>query len=142
MKNILIILMLVVISNQAFSQKDIIGNWLTASRDAKVQIYEKDGKYFGKIIWVELKNPNDIPKDKKNPDESLRNRNIVGMNILTNFIYDGDNEWTDGEIYDPNNGKTYSCNIKLKGNKLEIRGYVGISLFGRTEVWERELEKK
>jgi len=139
MKTILIILLIVGIKNQAFSQKDLIGNWLTASKDAKVQIYEKEGKYFGKIIWVELKNPNDIPKDKKNPDESLRNRNIIGMNILTNFIYDGENEWTDGEIYDPNNGKTYSCNMKLKGNKLEIRGYVGISLFGRTEVWERDL---
>jgi uncharacterized protein (DUF2147 family) len=58
------------------------------------------------------------------------------MEILSGFTYE-DGRWTGGEIYDPKSGKTYSCNMKLKANKLEIRGYVGLSLFGRTTTWTR-----
>jgi uncharacterized protein (DUF2147 family) len=62
----------------------------------------------------------------------------LGSVILSNFVHAGGNKWEDGKIYDPNNGKKYSCNMKLKDNNtLEIRGYIGISLFGRTEVWTR-----
>ncbi len=75
--------------------------------------------------------------DLKNPDESLRSKPILGMEILRDFVYE-DGKYTDGKIYDPKSGKTYSCNMTLKDNgDLSMRGYVGISLLGRTEVWKR-----
>jgi uncharacterized protein (DUF2147 family) len=90
-------------------------------------------------VW--LKNPNDNGKpkvDKNNPDNSKRNQSVVGLLILKEFKFDGDDEWEDGDIYDPESGKTYSCYLSLKDkHNLKVRGYVGISLFGRTEVWTR-----
>ncbi|MBK6374224.1 MAG: DUF2147 domain-containing protein [Saprospiraceae bacterium] len=56
--------------------------------------------------------------------------------ILNNLIYD-DGEYTGGNIYDPKNGSTYKCYMVLDGNRLNIRGYIGISLIGRTSVWTR-----
>lgn len=119
---------------------DIVGNWLTAGKEqAKIQIYKKGEKYYGKIIW--LKNPVENGKqrvDANNPDKSKRNNLIIGLLILTDFEFDGDDEWEDGDIYDPENGKTYSCYMYLKNrNTLKLRGYIGISLFGRTETWTR-----
>ena len=76
--------------------------------------------------------------DKNNPDESLHDRGIIGLNIVEGFKYDGDNKWKSGTIYDPNKGKTYSCKAQLKGEKLKIRGFIGISVFGETTVWRRK----
>lgn len=125
----------------AFSQNAdaILGTWLNEEKDAKIQVYKTGDKYFGKIIWLKQPTEGDgkTPrKDKKNSSEALRNRPILDLVILSKFTYD-DGEWEDGEIYDPKSGKTYSSNMKLKGNKLEIRGYVGISLLGRTTAWTR-----
>jgi len=116
------------------------GTWLVQDGSAKVKIEKSGGKYSGRIAW--LKKPNDkygkAVLDNKNPEVSLQNRQILGLLLLKDFIYDGDNVWTDGTIYDPDSGKTYSCKITFKNNQLiEVRGYVGISLFGRTENWKR-----
>ena len=87
-----------------------------------------------------MKNPdkNGQPKvDSKNPDKNKQNQKIIGLVILQNFKFD-DDEWNDGKIYDPESGKTYSCNLSLNGNNtLKVRGYIGISLLGRTETWTR-----
>ncbi len=129
---------------------DVLGIWSTAGNESHVEIYKKDGKYYGKIIW--LKFPIDSttgkPKlDTKNPDPALRSRPVLGLNMLSHFVYDkGDEEWKDGEIYDPKHGKTYSCYMEFPDkknlNRLKIRGYVGFSLFGRTVYWQRVPEKK
>jgi uncharacterized protein (DUF2147 family) len=112
----------------------IVGEWLTQSKDGKILIYKQGTQYFGKIIGGNSEGR----KDTNNPDETLRNQPLIGKVILNNFVFDGKSKWEDGTIYDPNNGKTYSCVIKLKSNnQLEVRGYVGISLFGRTDVWTR-----
>ncbi|MBM2817202.1 MAG: hypothetical protein HW421_3964 [Ignavibacteria bacterium] len=138
---ILILLFIFLMTTNIFAQKEILGNWLSSKKTAKIQVYENKGKYYGKIIWLKEPNTSDNKpkKDIENPDEKLRNRPLLGLNILWNFTFDGENEWSDGEIYDPKNGKTYSCNMKLKGNKLEIRGYIGISLFGRTEYGKERI---
>jgi uncharacterized protein (DUF2147 family) len=117
----------------------IVGKWLTAKKDAKIEIFKQNNKYFGKIVWLSEPNEDGKPKvDKENPEEKLRSRPIMGLLLLKDFIYVGDNKWKDGEIYDPKSGKTYSCKMNLENpNKLEIRGYIGISLFGRTEVWTK-----
>ena len=75
-------------------------------------------------------------KDAKNPEESLKNRDVLGIELLTGFSYN-DNTYTDGKIYDPESGKTYDCKMTLTDNTLKVRGYIGISLFGRTETFER-----
>lgn len=120
---------------------DIVGFWLNQDADAKVEIYKSGDKYFGKIVW--LKTPIDpVTKkeklDSKNPDNSLKQRPILNLEILKHFVFDGDNEWNDGAIYDPKSGKTYSCLIKFEeANKLKIRGYIGVSLIGKTTYWTR-----
>jgi uncharacterized protein (DUF2147 family) len=116
---------------------DIVGIWLTSGKEpAKIQIYKSGQKYYGKIVW--LKNPleNGKPKvDENNPDKSKRNQQIIGLVILSDFKFD-DNEWDQGKIYDPENGNTYRCILTLKDNKtLKVRGYIGVSLLGRTETW-------
>lgn len=138
MKKAFLLLLLVVGSAStalAQSKADaILGEWINEKKDAKFQIFKQDDKYFGKIIW----GTGDQKKDVKNPDSKLRNRDVIGLTILKNFVFDGDNTWEDGTIYDPREGKTYSCKITQKGaNKINVRGFVGISLFGRTEVWTK-----
>lgn len=141
MKHLTFILLLTVISFAGFAQnKDaIIGKWINSSGEAHVDITKRGEKYFGKIVW--LKEPKDekgsVKTDIKNPEEGLRSKPILGLEILKNFIFD-DGKWTDGKIYDPKSGKTYSCNMTMKGNDiLNMRGYVGISLIGRSETWKR-----
>lgn len=115
------------------------GLWLNENKEAKIEIYKAGDKYAGKIVWTKDMYEADgktQKKDSKNANESLRNRTIQNMVILTGFTYD-DGEWTDGEIYDPKNGKTYKSKMKLKGNTLEIRGYVGSPVFGKTTSWSR-----
>jgi uncharacterized protein (DUF2147 family) len=119
--------------NHSGNPDAVVGTWLTSDKNGKIQIYKEGNKYFGKIVWGK-----ENRKDTHNPDPALRSRDLLGSVILSNFVHAGGNKWEDGKIYDPNNGKKYSCNMKLKDNNtLEIRGYIGISLFGRTEVWTR-----
>jgi uncharacterized protein (DUF2147 family) len=119
----------------------VIGNWLVQDKKAKVQIFKRSNKYFGKLVW--LKEPNNEqgkPKlDKENPEENQRSRPILGLELLRDFVYDEDLVWEDGEIYDPKNGKTYSCKMTLSadGRTLDVRGYIGISLIGRSQTWSR-----
>jgi uncharacterized protein (DUF2147 family) len=122
------------------NQDDIIGVWLTSGKEpAKIEIFKLADKFYGNIIW--LKSPTDKGGqrvDAKNPNKAKRATPIIGLQILKGFKFDGDDEWKGGDIYDPESGKTYSSYITLKDkNTLKVRGYVGISLFGRTEIWAR-----
>ena len=74
--------------------------------------------------------------DQNNPDPGLRSRSLCNLEIGTGFTPSGD-QATGGHIYDPMSGKTYRATIKLDGDTLRLRGYVGISAFGRTESWQR-----
>jgi uncharacterized protein (DUF2147 family) len=119
----------------------IIGQWLNADSDAKMEIFKQNNKYYGKIVW--LKNPfNEKGKpqtDENNPDHKFHNRPIMGLLILRDLVYHGGNVWINGKIYDPDSGNDYSCKMTLKNdNTLKLRGYIGVSLFGRTEVWTRK----
>ena len=110
---------------------EIIGFYWSPKKDAKVEIYLKAGKYYGKFVWAARPR-----KDSKNPTKALQNRDLLGLEFLTGFEYN-DGVYDGGEIYDPETGKTYSCKMRLEGNQLKVRGYIGISLFGRTEYFER-----
>ncbi|GGH22673.1 DUF2147 domain-containing protein [Mucilaginibacter phyllosphaerae] len=124
---------------KAQSHKDQIeGLWYNQERTGKVEISKgADGKFYGKVVWLKEPLKNGKPKvDELNSDEKLRSRPRLGLPVLAGFEKDGD-KYTNGTIYDPNNGKTYSCKMTYKGNKLDIRGYIGISLFGRTTTFTR-----
>ena len=123
----------------ANAQPDKIeGIWLNEEKDAKIQIYKaKDGKFYGKIVWLKEPTKNGKPKtDEKNPKSTLRTQPLVDLIILKGFQSEG-NTYDDGTIYDPQNGKTYDCKMTYKGRTLAIRGYIGLSMFGRTTIWER-----
>lgn len=141
MKYFSFLLLLTAISFASFAQnKDaILGKWVNSTGEAHVDITKRGDKYFGKIVWI--KEPKDekgnVKTDAKNPEASLKSRPILGLEILKDFVFD-DGKWTDGKIYDPKSGKTYSCNMTMKGNDvLNMRGYIGISLIGRSETWKR-----
>lgn len=117
----------------------ISGIWLSEDKTGKIDVYKSGGKYFGKLVWGKTMYEPDgttSRKDIKNKDEKLRSRDLKGLIILYDFTYHN-GAWDGGQIYDPYSGKTYSCTLKLKEGKLNIRGYIGVSLFGRTSVWER-----
>ncbi|WP_417611657.1 DUF2147 domain-containing protein [Owenweeksia hongkongensis] len=142
MKKLLIALLLIT-SVSTFAQADkILGTWLNEPKDAKIEVYKKGDKYFGKIIWLSQNvGPNgESPKlDVNNEDEKLRSRPIVGINILKDLEWDDDdNEWDDGEIYDPRSGSTYSLYAKLEdANTLFLKGYIGFAMIGRSTTWTR-----
>jgi uncharacterized protein (DUF2147 family) len=123
---------------------DIIGDWQTGSGKGRVRIEKNGSKYNGKLFW--LREPLDengvAKKDFMNPDPALRNRSKIGIQVLLGFNWDEDS-YENGTIYDPENGKTYSCTIEMvNANTLNVRGYIGISLIGRTDVWKRVVYKK
>lgn len=142
MKNLLT-LVLIVSSSAIFAQADkILGTWLNEPKDGKIEVYKKGDAYFGKIIWLKnnVNEDGTSPKlDSKNEDEKLRARPIVGINILKDLEWDeDDNEWDDGEIYDPRSGSTYSLYAKLEdANTLFLKGYIGFAMIGRSTTWTR-----
>jgi len=146
MRTILFLMITVFATATMYAQTEkegdaLMGKWLSEGGKGEILIVKNAEKYYGKMVW--LKEPNDKngkPKlDTKNPDEKLKSKPIVGMWMLKDFNYSGKNVWEDGTIYDPESGKTYSCKVTLLANgNLEVRGYVGISAFGKTTVWTRK----
>jgi uncharacterized protein (DUF2147 family) len=123
----------------------IEGVWYTEKGTSTVEVYQaSDGKYQGKINWLEEPNENGKPKvDKENEDPQLAKRPIMGLVIVKNFVYDSKKKrWDDGSIYDPDNGKTYDCFAWFEDgdyNKLYIKGYVaGIKALGRKTTWTKK----
>lgn len=123
----------------------IVGVWKTGEGNAMVRIYKNGEKYQGRIVW--LKEPIDPetgkPKvDKNNAEESAQKRPVLGMVNIWGFVQKEKKSWEDGNIYDPKNGNTYSCTIKMiNANTLEVRGYIGVALIGRTDNWSRQVSK-
>lgn len=120
----------------------LVGRWLSAKKRNQVEIYRQGDRYYGRLVW--MIEPNDPvtqqPKlDKQNPDTRLRSRPLLNMPLLKNLVYKGDNVWTDGQIYNPEDGRTYSCEVTLKSNNtLDIRGYImGMPFLGKTSTWTR-----
>lgn len=122
------------------SSQSVIGKWKTfddKTGDAKsvVEIYEKDSKVYGKIIEIlnpEKKNDKCTKCSGQDKDKPLK-----GLTIIKGLKKDG-KEYSDGEILDPSSGKLYKCTISLENkDKLKVRGYVGISAFGRSQTWTR-----
>jgi uncharacterized protein (DUF2147 family) len=110
------------------------GTWYNEQRTGRVQFFEEESKLSGKIIWLK----NDQVKDKENPDTKLRDRPILGITALRGFVSRDNKTWTGGKIYDPETGKTYSSKITMVNkNELELRGYIGTPLLGRSTKFIR-----
>jgi uncharacterized protein (DUF2147 family) len=134
-----IVMLLCLVAANLYAQTNaqaIVGVWFNEEKDAKIKVYEENGKFFGKIVWH--RTGDDVSNfDDKNPDPELKKRKKIGLILLENFEFSG-GQWEDGTIYDPKSGKTYSCVIKMeKDGSLHVRGYIGISLIGRTTYWTR-----
>lgn len=112
----------------------IVGVWFTEDRASKIQIFKQDNHYFGKIVWLKSPTVNGKPiLDTKNPEEKLRTRHILGLVFLNKFVFEGNNSWVHGEIYDARSGRTVSGKMSLKNkNMLDLRGFIGKPLFGKT----------
>ncbi|MFA5419339.1 MAG: DUF2147 domain-containing protein [Bacteroidales bacterium] len=132
-------------ATNTFAQKasDVLGIWLNEDGDAHIRVYQEGDKYYGKIVWMQTPNDPETgePKtDNLNPDPALQSRPRMGLIILNDFVFD-DDEWNDGSIYDPKSGNTYKCYMEFPEednlNKLKIRGYIGVSLLGKTTYWTR-----
>ncbi|MGM9510043.1 DUF2147 domain-containing protein [Larkinella sp. GY13] len=124
-----------------FHPDAVVGTWLNGTKQGQIQIYKKGNQYYGKLVW--LREPNNPstgkPKtDLKNSQATLRSRPLMGLDVMQGFVHDGGKVWEDGHIYNPEDGKEYSCKMTLKNpNTLDVRGYVGISLLGKTQTWTR-----
>jgi len=131
----------------AVGSDDILGTWFNQDKDAKIEIFKCGNDYCGKIVW--LKEPTYPPGSKegtpgspkvdtKNPDAAKRKTPLMDLQIVQGLQYSGDNQWKNGKIYDPDSGKTYSSKVTLPSHdQLDLRGFVGVSMFGRTEKWTR-----
>lgn len=124
----------------SMNSQTIFGKWNTVNDETKevdsvIEIYEKEGKAYAKIL--EITDPERQKAVCEKCEGTNKNKPILGLEILTG-LEKNDDEWSGGEILDPRNGKIYKCYIKLvKPNKLKIRGYLGVSLFGKTKYWQR-----
>jgi len=139
MKKILVLIFSVFVTISGFSQT-IFGNWNSYDEETNkiesvIEVYEKDSKAFAKIISIS--DSNRSAATCVECSGKRKNAAILGMNILTGLTKDG-NEWSGGKILDPKNGKEYKCYLQLlDNNTLKLRGYIGISMFGRTAIWKR-----
>lgn len=137
MKKLLVTFVLSLFSVMSFAQ--IEGKWKTIDDETKqaksiVEIYKKsDGKYYGKVSQLLIK-----PADPNctSCKDDRKGKPILGLEIIRGLSKDGD-EFTGGTITDPKTGKTYKCTITKSGDKLNVRGYMGVSILGRTQVWQK-----
>lgn len=137
MKTLLTLLQVVIVTLTASAQSDIFGLWKTIDDDTGkeksiVEIYEQDGKAFGRITTL-------LDPDSDNPDplctkckDERKDKPIRGLQIIQNMLRDGDT-WSKGKILDPENGKVYNCKLWVEDGELRVRGY--ISILYRTQTW-------
>lgn len=136
-----IFLVMILFSSLAYASDDIVGKWENIESKAQVEIYKLNGRFYGRII--SLPRPVDehgaLKRDRKNPDKKLQSAPIVGLVIMRDLVYDKqENYWNQGSLYNPHDGNSYKCHIKLKDrNTMSIRGYVGFSLFGKSSLLRR-----
>jgi uncharacterized protein (DUF2147 family) len=142
MKNFILLLIMLALTSSVFAGGNpdaILGVWANGTNRGQIQIFRQNGKYYGKIIW--LAKPNDqngIAKvDKNNPDKKVRSKPLLGLIMMRDFKFE-DDEWVDGKIYNPDDGKEYKAYMKLKDPQtLSVRGYIGFSWIGKTETFMR-----
>ncbi len=126
---------LLLLALAAPSDTSMLGNWITTDKSV-VQVHTCEGDHL--CVRIATIARQDVPRtDSMNPDATLRTRPLCGLEIGTGFMPDGTEAAKGGKIYDPESGKTYSAQMQGSGDALRLRGYVGVTLIGRTETWHR-----
>ena len=142
MKKILISMIFMLAPLAAAFAQDVVGKWKLADGTAIVEVYRQGDVFNGKIVWLQdPTEPDGSPAvDNNNPDPKLRSRKLMGLNMLSGLKKSG-GEYVGGNIYDPGNGKTYNCSMKVEGDVLKVRGSLDKrGLIGRTMDWFRVKE--
>ncbi|MGC4102439.1 DUF2147 domain-containing protein [Ferruginibacter sp.] len=119
------------------TENAIIGKWESDKKDVKLEFFKSGNEYQARLLWGNQIVESDgvtSKKDSKNPDKTLRTRNIIGIINVTGLKWD-DDEYSGGKIYNPPSGDTYKCKVWIKDGKLNLRGYMGVSLFGQTATF-------
>lgn len=120
----------------AHAQGAVTGRWRASGNSGYIEIYKRGPKYYGKLLNEATENGK--PKlDVQNPKPALRTVPLQGLEFLKDFEDEGDGLYENGTIYDPRSGKSYKGKLTVKGNILEMRGFVGFSLLGKTQEWTR-----
>ena len=135
----IVISMIIMLASISTYAQDVVGKWKLEDGTAIVEVYKQGDVFNGKIVWLQNPTePDGTPaKDENNPDAKLRSRQLLGLNMLSGLKKDG-GEYTGGNIYDPGNGKTYNCSMKVEGDVLKVRGSLDKrGLLGRTMDWFR-----
>jgi len=145
MKRNLTVIALMLFTVAAFAQREknqIEHVWYNQEKTSKIEVYlAKDGKYYGKVVWLDKPNDEKTGKpklDKENPDDALKSAPVMGLLILKGFSVDPNdkNLYTGGTVYDPKNGKTYCGKLTFKGKSIDLRGYIcSVPFLGRTSEW-------
>ncbi|HTH83401.1 MAG TPA: DUF2147 domain-containing protein [Mucilaginibacter sp.] len=120
----------------------VCGKWMSAEKNLMVQVYKEDGAFRAKIIWFKNEDnskPMEEWRDKHNPDETLRNRRLIGMSILQGLDYiPKSNSWENGKIYDPKHGREWDASAYInKEGQLKVTGYWHFKFIGRTMTFVR-----
>ena len=117
---------------------NISGTWLNGEGDGLIEITQ-DGTGISGVIKGPADPSDERPNaDTKNPNPELRDRPLTGLQLFDGFEYKGKGRWKGGTIYDPNSGNTYKCIVtRVDDDTLKVRGYIGVSMLGRTETWTR-----
>lgn len=139
MKKIIFTFIFMILPLAAAFAQDVVGKWKLEDGSAIVEVYKSGDAFNGKIVW--LQNPTEADGspavDSNNPDKALRSRQLIGLNMLSGLKKTG-SEYSGGKIYDPGNGKTYNCSMKVEGDILRVRGSLDKKgLLGRTMNWIR-----
>jgi uncharacterized protein (DUF2147 family) len=141
MRSVYLVLLGITLSLSAFAQNTVFGKWKsiddkTGEAKSIIEITERDGKIYGKIIKIFTTDPKQTDPicDKCPTDDNRYNKKIIGMEIMLDMKKEGD-EYSGGNILDPEVGKIYRCKIWVEGNELKVRGYLGP--FYRTQSWQR-----
>jgi uncharacterized protein (DUF2147 family) len=117
-----------------------VGVWQDASNRVRVEVASCGDRLCGKIVWFRW--PNDaqgLPLvDLHNPNPSLRRRPLLGLTILRGLRRTGDNTWTEGKIYNPDDGVDYQAQMSIQDDTtLRVRAYSSVPALGRTQIWRR-----
>ena len=140
-------ILLAATASYALDRQDVLGFWQTDGNSSKLEIYPCGEKLCGKVAWLKHSTFMDgkdgpvgtIKIDLKNPDPSMRQRPILGLQVIEGMTAVGKDNWEHGKCYDPESGNSYKCRMHLASpERLEMRGYIGIPLFGRTYALTRQ----
>ncbi len=136
-----LLLLLVFSCSGALAQKKspLLGKWENPNGDGRIEFKKRGDTYYGILYWIKQPNhPDGTPKlDLNNPKPELRTRRIQGIELMFGLVDKGNGVFEDGFVYEPKSATNFNCRLTLDGDQLQMQGYLGTPLLGRTEIWKR-----